>query len=112
MMRKNNENEDTFLDFKIFVTAVIAICFLILGSIIIQNVFLNINYKDNSDSKKSAEFIKINDSLSYDKSTKIVFYKFEEGFGDASTGYLSEYRNKNGKTCKYVNGKIVETKEQ
>ena len=48
------------------------------------------------------------DHLVYDDETKIVYYYFTISYKRSTAGYMSPYIGKNGKFCRYVDGKIVE----
>ena len=54
-------------------------------------------YKDESDTQQSAALININNILSYDNSTRIVYWYFEDGAGRTSTGFMSPYISKDGR---------------
>ena len=58
----------------------------------------------------SKELKEINDVLSYDSDTKVVYYYFREINGYWGYGYMSPYISENGKYCRYINGEIVEVK--
>lgn len=64
-------------------------------------------YKDESDTQQSAALVDINNNLSYDNSTRIVYWYFEDGAGRTSTGFMSPYISKDGRYCRYEKGKIV-----
>ena len=64
-------------------------------------------YKDESDTQQSATLVDINNNLSYDNSTRIVYWYFEDGAGRTSTGFMSPYISKDGRYCRYEKGKIV-----
>ena len=46
-------------------------------------------YKDESNTQQSAALININNILSYDNSTRIVYWYFKDGAGRTSTGFMS-----------------------
>ena len=60
-------------------------------------------YHDENGTEKSIEFKWINDGLVFDKSTHIVYYKYNE----AERMYMCPYISKDGQYCKYENGKVV-----
>ena len=60
-----------------------------------------------NDAQRDSTLIEINNNLSYDKSTKIVYWYFEDGGGRMSTGFMSPYISKDGRYCRYDKGKIV-----
>lgn len=64
-------------------------------------------YKDESDTQQSAALVDINNNLSYDNSTRIVYWYFKDGAGRTSTGFMSPYISKDGRYCRYEKGKIV-----
>lgn len=64
-------------------------------------------YKDESDTQQSAVLVDINNILSYDNSTRIVYWYFKDGAGRTSTGFMSPYISKDGRYCRYEKGKIV-----
>lgn len=64
-------------------------------------------YKDESNTQQSAALVDINNNLSYDNSTRIVYWYFEDGAGRTSTGFMSPYISKDGRYCRYEKGKIV-----
>lgn len=64
-------------------------------------------YKDESDTQQSTVLIDINNNLSYDNSTRIVYWYFKDGAGRTSTGFMSPYISKDGRYCRYEKGKIV-----
>ena len=64
-------------------------------------------YMDEGDTQQSAALININNILSYDNSTRIVYWYFEDGAGRTSTGFMSPYISKDGRYCRYEKGKIV-----
>ena len=51
------------------------------------------------------------DYLIYDKETRIIYYKYEDGEGKRGYGYMTPYCSSNGKLCKYIDNKIIEIKE-
>ena len=57
--------------------------------------------------QRDSTLIEINNNLSYDKSTKIVYWYFEDGGGRMSTGFMSPYISKDGRYCRYEKGKII-----
>lgn len=63
-------------------------------------------YKDESGTQ-SAALVDINNNLSYDNSTRIVYWYFKDGAGRTSTGFMSPYISKDGRYCRYEKGKIV-----
>ena len=63
--------------------------------------------KDESDTQQSAALVDINNILSYDNSTRIVYWYFKDGAGRTSTGFMSPYISKDGRYCRYEKGKIV-----
>lgn len=64
-------------------------------------------YKDESDTQQSAALVDINNILSYDNSTRIVYWYFKDEAGRTSTGFMSPYISKDGRYCRYEKGKIV-----
>ncbi len=60
-------------------------------------------YNDENGVSKSINLIEINDILNYDADTKIVYYCYRDGY----EGYMSPYLSKDGRYCKYENGKVV-----
>lgn len=64
-------------------------------------------HKDKSETQQDSVLVEINNNLSYDSSTKIVYWYFEDGAGRTSTGFMSPYISKDGRYCRYEKGKIV-----
>ncbi len=60
-----------------------------------------------NDTQQDSVLIEINNNLSYDKTTKIVYWYFEDGGGRMSTGFMSPYISKDGRYCRYEKGKIM-----
>lgn len=60
-------------------------------------------YTNEDGVRQEVSLEEINDILSYDIETHIVYYYFLRGY----TGYLSPYLSKDGRYCKYENGKII-----
>lgn len=60
-------------------------------------------YHDVNGDSKSIKFGRITDILIYDNETKIVYYKYANGY----EAYMSPYISKDGRYCKYKNGKVV-----
>lgn len=60
-------------------------------------------YTNEDGVRQETSLEEINDMLSYDIETHIVYYCFMRGY----KGYLSPYISKDGQYCKYENGKVI-----
>lgn len=89
----------------------VAFSALIMGIVVMFILPCNNTRRDSvsiqNDVQRDSTLIKINNSLSYDKSTKIVYWYFEDGGGRMSTGFMSPYISKDGRYCRYEKGKII-----
>ena len=92
-----------FDDDDVFVKIIAGFIFIIV-LIGVVAVYANFHTNEPLSSKAEQGFIRYED-LSYeivaDEETHIMYYKF-------STDYMSPYYSKNGKLCKYEDGKIIE----
>lgn len=79
----------------------------IVFSIAIMSCMLAGCEEKESNTQQSAALININNILSYDNSTRIVYWYFKDGAGRTSTGFMSPYISKDGRYCRYEKGKIV-----
>lgn len=92
----------------------VAFSALIMG-IVVMFILPTSNYNNarrdstsiQNDAQRDSTLTKINNNLSYDKSTKIVYWYFEDGGGRMSTGFMSPYISKDGRYCRYEKEKIV-----
>lgn len=92
----------------------VAFSALIMG-IVVMFILPTFNYNNArrdqasilNDVQRDSTLTKINNSLSYDKSTKIVYWYFENGGGRMSTGFMSPYISKDGRYCRYEKVKII-----
>lgn len=80
---------------------------LILCALIICLLFCTGCTEENLESRAEQGLIEYVDFTEYivaDKDTHILYVKYSAGY----SGYLSPYYSKNGKLCKYEDGKIIE----
>lgn len=105
-MKRNNKgyvDEDFMLKFA--VTLVLIIFILVC-------IFLCIaDTKESETRNEWCSSIENYDYLIYDKETRIIYYKYEDGEGRRGYGYMTPYYSSNGKLCKYIDNKIIEIKE-
>jgi hypothetical protein len=87
------------------------ICLIVIISLLLSGCYDSGGA--NSVNKETNRFIQINNLLSYDKYTKIVYYYFicNEGTHYV-TSYMSPYYSENGRLCQYDlnEDKIIEIK--
>ena len=55
---------------------------------------------------------KTEDTLFYDRSTKIVYYVMMDYTGYKGYGFMSPYISKNGRFCRYIDDEIVEVEDK
>lgn len=65
-------------------------------------------YIDANGVERQVKLIRINDRLVYDSATKAVYWN-DKAHGD--DGHMTSYLGEHLRPCKYVNGRIVEKKE-
>lgn len=83
---------------------------IILSGLIISLLFCSGCTEENLDSRAEQGLIEYEDfteDIVADKDTHILYVKYSRG----NKGYLSPYYSKNGKLCKYEDGKIIEVSE-
>lgn len=80
---------------------------LILCVFIICLLFCSGCTEENLESRAEQgliEYVDFTESIVADKNTHILYIHYSAGY----EGYLSPYYSKNGKLCKYEDGKIIE----
>ncbi len=95
------------LVFVAFSALIIGCCAMFFLPTFNQNNAQQDSISIQNDVQRDSTLIKINNNLSYDKSTKIVYWYFEDGGGRMSTGFMSPYISKDGRYCRYEKGKIM-----
>lgn len=80
---------------------------LIFCVLIICLIFCTGCTEENLDSRAEQgliEYVDFTVEIVADKDTHILYIKYSSGY----EGYLSPYYSKNGKLCRYEDGKIIE----
>lgn len=80
---------------------------LIVSLLILCLFFCTGCTEENLESRAEQGLIEYEDLTEYvvaDKDTHILYIRYSSGY----KGYLSPYYSKNGKLCKYEDGKIIE----
>jgi len=94
--------------FFAFVLAMVMVATLFSGCSLAQSTAYD-SEKDAVVEVEFADLVQIPgyDYLYYSTKERTVYYLYKQGSGRSATGYMCEYI-RNGHTCKYVGGEIVE----
>ena len=77
-------------------------CIAVIMGCILAGCDARPHYTDENNNDKITQMNEINEELVYDNNTKIVYYYYAY---DCS--YMCPYISKDGRYCKYENGKVV-----
>lgn len=81
---------------------------MLLMTVMLTGCEYNFSGNAGYDSIGSLLSCETDDTLFYDKSTRIVYYIMGNSSRYRGYGYMSPYLSKNGCFCRYIDGEIVE----